>query len=95
MAVFAVDSDAVLAATAAIRGTAERVRGETHTMLAQVTGLQGQWTGAASLAFAGVVDQWRAAQAQVDEALQALSAALEAAGRQYADAEQATLGLFR
>lgn len=95
MAVFSVDSDAVLAATAAIRGTAERVRAETHSMLAQVTGLQGQWTGAASVAFTGVVDQWRAAHAQVDEALQALSVALETAGRQYADAEQATLGLFR
>ena len=60
MAVYSVDSDAVFAATAGVRATADRVRAETHTMLAQLTGLQSHWTGAASLAFAGVIDQWRA-----------------------------------
>lgn len=95
MAVFSVDSDAVLAATVAIRGTADRVRGETHAMLAQLTGLQSQWTGSAAMAFTGAVDQWRAANAQIEEALQAISVALETAGRQYADAEQLNLGLFR
>lgn len=95
MAVYSVDSDAVFAATAGVRATADRVRAETHTMLAQLTGLQSQWTGAASLAFAGVIDQWRAANAQVEEALAAIGVALETAGRQYADAEQMALGLFR
>ncbi len=95
MAIYSVDSDAVLAATAGVRATADRVRAETHTMLAQLTGLQSQWTGAASLAFAGVIDQWCAANAQVEEALGAIGVALETAGHQYADAEQMTLGLFR
>ena len=95
MAVYSVDSDAVFAATAGVRATADRVRAETHTMLAQLTGLQSHWTGAASLAFAGVIDQWRAANAQVEEALSAIGVALEAAGHKYADAEQMTLGLFR
>ncbi|GAA1698406.1 hypothetical protein GCM10009808_14880 [Microbacterium sediminicola] len=95
MPAFAVDSDAVLAATASARNTAERVRAENHAMLAQLTGLQGQWTGAASSAFAGVIDEWRAANAHVEDALHSISAALEAAGHQYAEAEQLSLGLFR
>lgn len=95
MSVFSVDSDAVFAATTGVRATADRVRAETHAMLAQLTGLQSQWTGAASLAFSGVIDQWQAANLQVEEALQAIGTALETAARQYADAEQLNLGLFR
>ncbi len=95
MAVYSVDSDAVLAATAAVRATGERIRADTHTMLAQLADLQGQWTGAASGAFAGVVEQWRAAHTGLDEALASIGVALESAGRQYADAEHVTLGLFR
>ncbi|QPE03929.1 WXG100 family type VII secretion target [Microbacterium schleiferi] len=95
MAIYSVDSDAVLAATAGVRATADRVRAETHAMLAQLTGLQSQWTGAASVAFSGVIDQWRAANVQVEEALSAIGVALETAGHQYAEAEQMTLGLFR
>ena len=59
MAVFSVDSDAVLASTAAVRGTIERLQAESNAMLAQLTQLQGSWTGSASIAFHGVVDQWR------------------------------------
>jgi len=95
LAIYSVDSDAVLAATAGVRATADRVRAETHAMLAQLTGLQSQWTGAASVAFSGVIDQWRAANVQVEEALSAIGVALETAGHQYAEAEQMTLGLFR
>ena len=45
MAVFQVDSDAVLASTAAIRGTIERVQAESAAMLAQLTQLQSSWSG--------------------------------------------------
>ena len=95
MAVFAVDSDAVFTATASVRGTIERIEGETHAMLAQLTNLQSTWSGGAALAFQGVVDQWRATQRQVEEALAGINAALAVAGRQYAEAEQASLALFR
>jgi WXG100 family type VII secretion target len=95
MAVFSVDSDAVLAATASVRSTSERLQTETQAMMTQLTQLQSTWTGSASVAFHSVVDQWRATQRQVEESLAGISAALGAAGRQYADAEQATMSLFR
>ena len=42
-----------------------------------------------------MVDQWRATQRQVEDSLAGINTALAAAGRQYADAEQATTSLFR
>ena len=95
MAVFSVDSDAVFTATGSVRGTIERIQGETQSMLAQLTHLQSAWPGAAAVAFQGTVDQWRATQRQVEDALAGINAALSVAGRQYAEAEQASLALFR
>ncbi len=95
MAVFSVDSDSILAATAQVRGTADRLQAETQAMLAQLTQLQSAWTGSASVAFHGVLDRWRATQRQVEDSLAEISGALGVAGHQYADAEQAAMGLFR
>jgi len=95
MAVFSVDSDAVLTATSAVRATSDRLQGETAAMLAQLTQLQGSWTGAASVAFQGVVERWRAAQRDLDAALADINAALTSAGTQYAQTESAAAGLFR
>jgi 6 kDa early secretory antigenic target len=95
MPAFSVDSDAVLSATGAMRGTMDRVHADTAAMLGLLTQLQGSWTGAASTAFQSALEQWRAAQVQVEDALGAINAALSAAGTQYADAEAATVGLFR
>lgn len=95
MAIFAVDSDAVMIATTQVRGTSERLQAETQSMLAQLTQLEATWSGSASVAFRGVLDRWRVTQRQVEESLAEISAALGVAGRQYADAEQATVSLFR
>jgi len=95
MATFSVDSDAVLSASAAVRGTIDRLQGETHAMLSQLTQLQASWTGGASVAFLSVIDQWRATQRQVEDSLAAINSALDLAARQYAEAEQASLSLFR
>lgn len=95
MAVFSVDSEQVFAATAAARGTAERLEAEASAMLAQLTQLQGSWTGVAAAAFQDVIDQWRVTQRQVEASLGAITQALATAGRQYADTEQAAVGLFR
>ncbi len=92
MAVYSVDSDAVLSATAAVRGTIDRLQGETQSMLAQLTQLQATWTGSAAN---HVVDRWRATQRTVEDSLTEINAALAAAGRQYAEVEQATMGHFR
>ncbi|KAA9131104.1 WXG100 family type VII secretion target [Microbacterium caowuchunii] len=95
MAVFSVDSDAVIAATATIRGTADRIQGEATSLMSQLQALQSSWTGAASGMFQGSVEQWRAAQRTVEDALGTIHLALAAAGQQYAEAEQANMGLFR
>lgn len=95
MAVFSVDSDAVFAATGSIRGTIDRIQGESQAMLAQLTQLQSTWSGGAAVAFQSAVDQWRATQRQVEDALAGINQALAVAGRQYAEAEQASLALFR
>jgi len=95
MAVFHVDSDAVLASTAAIRGTIERVQAESAAMLAQLTQLQSSWSGGAATAFQSVIEQWRGTQRTVEDTLSGINHALGAAGRQYAETEQFTAGLFR
>jgi WXG100 family type VII secretion target len=95
MAVFSVDSDGLLTATAGVRGTIDRLQAESNAMMAQLTQLQSTWTGSASVAFHTVTDQWRATQRQVEETLSGISNALAAAGRQYAETESATASLFR
>lgn len=95
MAIFSVDSDAVIASTSTIRATIDRLQAETGALMAQLTQLQGSWTGAASVAFQASVDQWRGTQRQVEESLAGINAALGVAGRQYADAEMASMSLFR
>ena len=95
MAVFSVDSDAVFTASRAIGGTVDRLESESAALLAQLTQLQGSWSGAASSAFAGVVERWRATQQQVAASLAEITQALSVAGQQYADVEQASTSLFR
>lgn len=95
MAVFSVDSDAVLSATHTIRATGDRIQSDTAAMHGQLSQLQGSWTGSASVAFQSVIERWRAAQRELDAALADISAALAAAGQQYAQTELATAGMFR
>ncbi|MFG6443913.1 WXG100 family type VII secretion target [Microbacterium sp. P06] len=95
MAVFSVDSDAVLSATSLVQGTVSRLESESTALLSQLTQLQGSWTGSAAIAFQGVVERWRSTQRQVEETLGDINSALSAAGRQYADVEQASASLFR
>ncbi|MET0735372.1 MAG: WXG100 family type VII secretion target [Microbacterium sp.] len=95
MAVFSVDSDAVLTSTSTVRGTIDRLQGETNALMAQLTQLQASWTGAAAAAFQSTVEEWRATQRQVEDALGGINGALAIAGRQYADAEHASMNLFR
>jgi WXG100 family type VII secretion target len=95
MAVFSVDSDAVLSATVQVAATSDRLRAESQAMQAQLTQLQSAWTGAAAIAFQGVLDRWQVAQRQIEQSLADISGALGVAGRQYAEAEHASMSLFR
>lgn len=95
MTVFTVDTDAVLAVTSATRASAERIRSESSAMMSQLVQLQSSWSGSAAASFQACADQWRTAQAQVEQALAAISVALGNAASHYADAEQFSANLFR
>lgn len=94
MTTFHVDSDAVLSATTAVRASSERIRAEVAGLLAQLTGLEGSWSGSAASAFQGIVAEWRTTQAHVEQALDAITGATTMAAQQYADTELANARLF-
>jgi WXG100 family type VII secretion target len=94
MSTFHVDSDAVLNTTTAAHGSIDRIRGEVAALLGQLTSLESSWSGAASVAFQSVVADWRSTQQRVEESLVGITTALGAAGRQYAETEQANLRMF-
>lgn len=95
MTVFTVDTDAVLVATQATRATADRLQVESAAMMSQLLQLQSAWTGSASASFQACAEQWRTAQAQVEQALSSISLALGNAAAQYTEAEQFSANLFR
>ena len=95
MAIFAVDSEAVVSATATARATAERVRTGVASLVANLQALQGSWSGSASIAFQEILEMWRATQREVDSSLDRVNLALDSAARQYSEAEQANVSLFR
>jgi len=89
-----VDSDEVAAASARAGQSAEAIRAEVAALVAHLQALEGSWQGQASTAFAGVLTQWRAAQAQVEAALGSLTQALGAAATGYAEAELTAARMF-
>ncbi|MFI8593852.1 WXG100 family type VII secretion target [Microbacterium sp. NPDC078428] len=95
MAVFSVDSDAVLTQSAAVRATADRLHAESQAMLAQLTQLQASWTGQAAASFQSVLDEWRVTQLHVEQSLASIHGALALAAQHYAEAEMTSAALFR
>jgi WXG100 family type VII secretion target len=91
---YTVDSEAVTAAAGAITATVGRIQGDAASLHAQLDALQGAWTGAAATAFQTVVQRWRAAQADLEQALSAIDHALRTAGAQYVEIELANARLF-
>jgi early secretory antigenic target protein ESAT-6 len=94
MSTYRVDSDQLLAATSAVRGSMSRIQSEVAGLLGQLTALQGSWNGQAAESFQGVVTQWRATQQQVEESLDSINLALGQAGHQYAEVELTNARLF-
>ena len=91
---FQVDSEAVATATGAVRSSIGRIQAEVITLHAQLTNLQGSWTGTAATAFQSVVTDWNTTQKRVEDSLTAINTALNTAGQQYADIEAANARLF-
>lgn len=91
---FEVDSGHVAQAATAARGSGAAIHTEVNAMLRHLTELQGTWRGGAASMFEGLLAEWRATQVQVELALEHISQALDAASRQYAEAEEAATRLF-
>lgn len=94
MSRYIVDADAIHGAHIAVRGTASRVQSEVASMHAQLQALQDSWSGQASVAFQGVLHDWRATQLRVEESLAGITEALALAGRQYDEVEAGNTRLF-
>ncbi|MBW4041367.1 MAG: WXG100 family type VII secretion target [Acidobacteria bacterium] len=91
---FTVDSDAVDSAAASITDTVSRLQSDVTSLHGQLDALQGVWTGAAAIAFQGVVQQWRTTQTSVEQVLASIDRALRVAGQQYVETELANARLF-
>jgi early secretory antigenic target protein ESAT-6 len=89
-----VDSEEVAAAAARSTRSGETIRAEVAALVGSLQALEGTWQGTASTAFAGVLAQWRSAQAQVEAALGSLTQALGAAAAGYAEAESTAARMF-
>lgn len=83
-------------AQAGARATASSatIRAEVAAMLANLTSLEATWQGGASHAFAALLAEWRAAQAQLEHALDAISTGLNKAATDYDLAEASAMRLF-
>lgn len=94
MSRFEVDSAQVRAASAKVAATTTAVREEVATMMRHLEELRGSWRGTAAEAFSGVVREWSVTQRRVEDSLEQITRALDAAARSYAEAEQAASRLF-
>lgn len=91
---YQVDSEAVLTATGAVRGSIGRIQAEVSGLHGQLVNLEASWSGQAATAFQSLIADWKATQQRVEENLNAINLALGQAGQQYADIEAANARLF-
>ena len=94
MSRYEVDSAHVANAAGAARASGGVIHAEVAAMMRHLAELQGTWRGAAAATFEGLMAEWRATQAQVEASLEHITQALDAAARQYEDAELAATRLF-
>ncbi|WP_062387678.1 WXG100 family type VII secretion target [Demequina iriomotensis] len=89
-----VDAAEVSAASARAARTADAIRAEVASLMAELTSLDSTWRGGAASAFGDVRERWRGAQAHVESALDAITQALGNAARSYEEAEATASRLF-
>lgn len=94
MTQYQVDSETMLATTAAARGSIGRLEAEIASLHGQLTNLQSSWTGHAASAFQGVVSEWKGMEQRMQEVLASINHALGQAGQQYSEAEESNARLF-
>jgi WXG100 family type VII secretion target len=95
MPVFHVDSDAVTQASHAASSSIGRIQTEVAVLHAQLSNLQGSWSGTAATAFQGVVTEWHQTAQRLDASLSSINLALQHAAATYQDVESATARMFQ
>lgn len=95
MTVVQIDIEDLFAKSAAVEGSIGRLQAEVNAMEANLRQLQDTWRGQASTNFQTVLTEWRGTQARVEEALSGIRRAMDQAGAQYSEAEQANAAMFR
>lgn len=95
MSAYQVDSEQIALAATNAAQTGEAVRSAVASMVAQLQALESTWVGAASASFQELLTRWHATQLQVEDSLNAVSAALGQASSTYAEAEGAAAAMFR
>ncbi|HET9654607.1 MAG TPA: WXG100 family type VII secretion target [Kineosporiaceae bacterium] len=91
---FEVDVAQVDRAGGAVQASASAIATEVDAMMRHLVELQASWKGPAAASFQQVITDWRTTQDRVRAGLDEIRRALGAAGRQYADVEQAAVRLF-
>lgn len=94
MTQYNVDAAQVANASTLAANSAEALRAEVGAMMSHLTALEGSWQGGAASAFTGLLQEWRAAQVQVESALDNITVALGQAAQQYQSAEDNASRLF-
>ena len=94
MSLFEVDSERVLATAATASRSVTVLGGEVDQLLHHLRTLNECWRGSAAQNFTAVVDDWEAVQRRVHESLASIKEALQLAGRQYSEVEEANTRLF-
>lgn len=92
---FQVDTARIDAAAGDIGRISGEIDSSVTAMMSRLSGLQDAWQGSAAAGFQSVVREWDTTQRQVKESLDSISQALQRAGQQYAEVEQANAAMFR
>lgn len=94
MSRYEVDVVQLAQAAQAVQQRSATIQSEVAAMHRQLADLGAVWRGAAASAFAGVVGDWSATQAKVEQSLAAIAQAMRVASEAYGEAEQAAARLF-
>ena len=95
MTIVQIDVEDLRAKSGAVEGSIARLQTEVNTMEANLRRLEGTWRGQAAANFQGVLTEWRATQARVEESLGGIRRAMDLAATQYSDTEAANAAMFR
>ncbi|MEE1295416.1 MAG: WXG100 family type VII secretion target [Bifidobacterium sp.] len=91
---FQVDPERIQASSAAVSSSIASIRQAVDGMYANLNALQDAWRGSAATQFTSIAAQWRSAQTQMEQSLEAIQQALVQASPVYTDAEAQAARLF-